>query len=143
MPVPVIGAILPLEGTTATCRLSTGFGSTSTSCLPLDCLYSAPTLSAISALPPSTLLSSGCHLDQFLARPSRAAGSPPLEITIAATISAAATHTPASEPSREPKRLRYCEGPLGTWAGSAPERDGSGGSSIRRGAPSGAGRPAG
>src|SRR3954466_11707314 len=111
---------MPLEGTMATCRLSTGFGSTSTRCLPLDCLYSAPTLSAISALPPSTVLSSGCHFDQFLARPSLAAGSPPPLSTTAATISAAATHRPASEPSRKPNRLRYCEGPLGTCAGSAP-----------------------
>src|SRR3954452_598216 len=127
----------------ATCRLSTGLGSTSSSCLPSDCLYSEPTFSAICALPPSTVLSSGCHLDQFLARPSLAEGSPPLVISTAATISAAATHTPTSEPSRKPKRLRYCDGPLGTCAGCAPERGGSGGSSIRRGAPSGAGRPAG
>src|SRR3954454_13497695 len=128
----------------ATWRLSTGLGSTSSSCLPSDCLYSAPTFWAISALPPSTEVSSGCHLDQFLASPSLAEGSPPLLIRTAATISAAATHTPASEPSRKPKRLRYCEGPVGTCAGCAAERGGSGASSMRFGVPLGpVGRPAG
>src|SRR3954447_19268216 len=134
--------MLPDDGTSATCRppLSGGIGlaSTSASCLPLPCLYSAPTLRAISAGPPWSDVSDGCHLDQFFARPASSAGSFVLcQITIPAT-SAAATTTPASAPTKNPKRLRNADGPgVGRWAGCAPERGGSGGSSIRFGTPPG------
>src|SRR4051794_16738142 len=112
---PLICVMLPDDGTSATCRppLSDviGLASTSVSCLPLPCLYSAPTLRAISAEPPSIVVSDGCHLDQFLARPASSAGSVELcQITIPAT-SAAATTTPASAPTRNPKRLRNADGP--------------------------------
>src|SRR3954464_1338297 len=128
--------MLPLDGLSATCRLSTGLGSTSTSCLPLPCLYSAPSFCAIPAVPPCRLVSSGCHFDQFLASPADEPESPLPVTRIATTTSAAATPPPASEPSRNPKRLRNCDGPVGcsAIAGCAPERGGSGGSSIRRGA---------
>src|SRR3954451_6938330 len=96
MPLPLSTEIEPPESS-ATFRWSIGLGSTSSSCLPLGCLYSLPTLSAICAEPPSMLVSLGCHLDQFLARPASLAGSP-FEDTTPATTTSVRRHTrrPAS-----------------------------------------------
>src|SRR4051794_41044189 len=135
MPLPLSTEIEPPERK-ATFRWSIGLGSTSSSCLPLGCLYSLPTLLAICAEPPSMLVSLGCHGDQFLARPASLAGSPVEETMTATSTSVAATHTPASEPRMKPKRLRKADGPgfsAACMGCSAPERGGSGGSSIRLG----------
>ena len=66
--------------------------------------------------------SSGCHRDQFLASPADPPESSWLVTTTATITSTAATHTPASEPRMNPKRLRNSDGPLecAACAGSAP-----------------------